>query len=410
MGESRRISLDFGRSGNFSIDVDAARVASAEPPVAALDDLPAALEAALAAPLEFPPLEQAVIPDDRVALAIDADAPGIPAMIAGVWKVLQTRGVAPDNVVIVQSKGPSGKVLPDPRSELPERVARRMSWKIHDPDNQNDCAYVASTASGDRVYLSRDVVEAEVAVALGQIAYDPLLGVRGTNSVLYPALSTRDALRRAQGQGHDELGPDDDRPLRQLMDEVGWLIGTQFTLQVIPSAGGGVAEVLAGASDAVLKRGRVRLARHWLRELEARPEIVVAAVDAGDCGWEDVGAALAAARSLVARGGRIIVLSDLASEPGAGIELIRAAESARDALRPLRKQSPDDLIPATQFAAAADWARVCLLSRLDPQVVEDLFLTPAENVEEVARLLEGDESVAFLPSAQHVFGRVKRGG
>ena len=36
---------------------------------------------------------------------------------------------------------------------------------------------------------------------------------------------------KARGQGHAELGPDDERPLRQLGDEVGWLLGSLFTVQ-----------------------------------------------------------------------------------------------------------------------------------------------------------------------------------
>ena len=73
-----------------------------------------------------------------------------------------------------------------------------------------------------------------------------------------------------------------------------------------------------------------------------------------------------------------------------GLELIRSSENVRDAIRPLRKQAPPDLVCATQLASAADWARIYLLSGLADDVVDELFLTPVSNETEVRRLLKND--------------------
>ncbi len=404
----KEVSLRFGASGALALEIDPDRVMAWRGEVEAVASPLEAAAAALESPLEFPPLHQAVIPDDRVTLALDPEAPAGLEMVAAVWNVLAERGVVAENVVVLQ---PGVREEPrDPRSALPPAVARRVQWKVHDPDNPKGCAYLASTASGERIYLASSLVEAEVVVALGEIAFDPLLGCRGTNSVFYPGLSTRDAIRKAHGQGHAELGPDDDRPLRQLVDEVGWLLGAQFCLQAIPAANGGAATLLAGGMEAVMKKGRRLLARHWLVELDARPDVVVAAVDArgaGD-GWDRMASAAAAARGLVARGGKIVLLTDLAGDPGEGVQSMRGLESPRDALRPLRTQSPPDLIAATQLASAADWARIYLLSGLDATLVDELFMSPVETTDEVERLLDTDETCVFLSSAQHVHARVKR--
>src|SRR5690606_348627 len=104
-----------------------------------------------------------------------------------------------------------------------------------------------------------------------------------------------EAVKRAHGQGHTELGSDDERPLRQMVDEVGWLLGTPFTIQVVPSSGGGLSEVLTGAIDSVYRRGRSLLVDHWLIRLPERVDTVVVAVDedAGGHGWNQVATALA---------------------------------------------------------------------------------------------------------------------
>ena len=80
---------------------------------------------------------------------------------------------------------------------------------------------------------------------IGTTAFDPLLGYRGTHSVVYPGLSTVDALARTVGQGHRELAPRDSRPLRQLVDEIAWLMGIQFVVQVVAASGEGFLDVPA---------------------------------------------------------------------------------------------------------------------------------------------------------------------
>ena len=112
----------------------------------------------------------------------------------------------------------------------------------------------------------------------------------------------------------------------------------------------------------------------------------------------------------MARGGKIVILSDLNAELSEGLELIRTGDSARDAIRPLRKQAPPDLICATQLAAAADWARIYLMSGLPNDVVEELFLTPIADETEVRRLLQGEESCLFLEAAQFAYGAVRTAG
>ncbi|HEY0980836.1 hypothetical protein, partial [Schlesneria sp.] len=114
-----------------------------------------------------------------------------------------------------------------------------------------------------------------------------------------------------------------------------------------------------------------------------------------------------AARKLVVQGGRIIVLSDLAAEPGAGIEMIGNSRSAKAALRPLRNAAPPDVLSASQIASAADWASIYLLSRLDSQLVERSFMTPLEDPLEAARLLASCDGCIVLAGAQHVYSEIQ---
>ena len=65
--------------------------------MAPVEDLAAAIEEALANPIDYPPLEQALIPEDTVALALEPGTPAAAELVAGVWRVLERRGVAAEN-------------------------------------------------------------------------------------------------------------------------------------------------------------------------------------------------------------------------------------------------------------------------------------------------------------------------
>lgn len=405
------VDLKYGRTGRFSWEFDPKRIAAHHAGPAPLAALASKVRAALAKPLDFPSLVHVCIPEDRVVIALDRHTPCADELIVEVWNMLDRRGVTASSVLILQPAALDGVPLVDPRSGLPEPVRREIQWTVHDPTDPKRQAYLAATARGERIYLARDLVDADVVISVGMIAYDPLLGYRGTNSVFYPGLSNVEAIGRARGEGHSELGPDDERPLRQSIDEIAWLLGTQFSLQVLPAAGGGAAGVVAGAYDRVFRRGKQLLDDYWRISLSQRADMVVAAVDADSAGhgWDQIGAALATARNLVAKGGKIVILSELNAEPEIGIELIRQSQSPRNALQPIRKQAPVDMIPATQFATAADWARVYLVSKLPVGMVDELFMVPVENDGELARLLEGDDSCVILGSAQHSYGEVRHG-
>ncbi len=215
-------------------------------------------------------------------------------------------------------------------------------------------------------------------------------------------------MSKTRGQDHSELRPEDDRPLRQLQDEVAWLLGVQFGVQVLPGVSGQPAGVLCGALDSVTAAARMWLKQQWYVELPQRCEVVVAALDGDSNGtsWEQVGAALQTARNLVQRGGKIVLLTNLSAEPTEGFEFLRQSETPREALKPLRIESPPDLIPASRLASAADWASVYLLSRLDNDVVESLCMTPLASESEAARLLERGGPCLLLEAAQHTFGYV----
>jgi len=407
--QTRPVDVRYGREGHLTLAVDADRLVTRSEAPRRIESLESAIRKALAAPLDFPPLHQTVIAGDRVVIALDFDTPAANTILAAIWDVLADREVDPENVLVLQPRG-NGPAEPlDPRGDLPEEVRERITWRIHDPQQAEGGQYLATSASGERVYLALELIEADLVIPVGPVAFDSVLGYRGTHSVLYPGLSNSDSLSQALGQGHRELEPSDQRPLRQLIDDVGWLLGVQFCVAVVPAAGSGVAGVWAGLPESVFRTALECLEASWRVELDQRSDIVVASIesDAGGHGWEQVGRALEVARNLVTHQGRILLLTDLDESPGDGLKLIRGADAPSEALSPLKSLAPLDLVPATQCVEATDWARVYLLSQLDSDLVEDLFITPLEHPDEITRLLEQPGQCVIVENAQHAYGRVR---
>ncbi len=397
------LRLEFGASEAWDWKPAAGQVAlsHAGPPV--IEDLRGLLRTALDAPLEFPPLAKALVPGDKLVLALDRGVPQAAMLIATLWDVFSAAHIEPSDVVILQPGHWRADAAADPRSLLTADVRSAIRWERHDPTAEDRSGYLATSAGGERIYLARTLLDADFVLPITAAGFDPLLGYRSPMSVLYPGMSNAAAIAKTLGQGHRELRPQDERPLRQLVDEAGWLLGVQTVLQVVPAGTrGGVAEVFFGSAEAVSRTGEHALNRDWRVTASERFETVVLSLPTVDraVGWDDLGTALATARNLVMASGKIVVLTDLAETPGPGIELLRGQGDPRSAQGIVRKAGPPDLLAATNLAEAADWARVYLLSSLDADLVEELFMVPLSAVSEAERLLEGEAPVAVLGAAQ----------
>ena len=407
--DSVQVQLTYGDSKSFTCEVPGYRVLGMNRPPAADPDFREKLRDQLRRPIESPPLSQFVVESDRVVLALDPSTPAASEVVAEIWEELKSRDVDASNVLILQPQvNPSHRTV-DPREQLDEETRESMQWKIHDPDQEDSCAYLASTGTGERVYLAKELIEAELVITVGVSGFDALLGYRGTSSILFPGLSDAEAQKKTAGQGHSELSPDNERPLRQLVDEIAWLLGTMITVQVVPSIGGGVAGTLVGSLEKITRESRKLHSRHWKITLPSRADLVVVAIEVDESGhgWNQLGAALETARSVVCGDGRIVVLSQIAGELGTGLEIVRSSFEPSEAMKPLRMEMPPDVIAATELAQATDWARVYLLSDLDPEVVEELFAVPLEDPAEAVRLIETEDTCVFIQSAHNVHAEIE---
>ena len=73
--------------------------------VAPVVDAAAATFRRLAAPLNFPPLSQGVVPGDRLAIAVDETTPCLAGIVRGTIDAALEAGIEPDAISVVATDG-----------------------------------------------------------------------------------------------------------------------------------------------------------------------------------------------------------------------------------------------------------------------------------------------------------------
>ena len=358
-------------------------------------DLEEAVRRAIAQPLGFPPLEQAIYPNDRVVIAVDGSPAAYRTVLGPLIEIARRRGARAEDIVVVapHRARPHGRAIGD--------FAARVEF--HNPDDQSQLSYLASTEEGDRIYLNRTVVDADVLILVGAVRYDPVLGYRGTSSAVFPALSTTESYQRfvssftGRSLGHHP------RWARDYVDQVAWLLGAQFCVQLVPGAQTAVAGVLAGNLSAVQQAAEKLLDQTLSFQVPRRAELVVATVSRGGRqSMAELARAAFTARQVIRKGGRIVLLSDTDHVEGPTLERTRRAADVSEILSYLRHHTPPDAVTAFMHATACRDATVYLRSNLNEDLVEELFMYPLHHADQLQRLIDQAESLIVLHEANRL--------
>ena len=246
---------------------------------------------------------------------------------------------------------------------------------------------------------------------VGCLRGDETAGYFGIHDCVYPAFSDGQTLQRFRGLRSLDGPGSRRRELAAKVDHVAWLLGINFTVQVVPAASGHVLHVLAGESEAVRRRGRELYRAAWQWPVSHQASLVIATIEGGNGQqtWENIGRALYSAGRFAEDGGAIALCCDLAARPGPAVRHLAKATSHQAALHHLDEQRPPDTLTAAQLIYALDRNTVYLLSRLNPSVVEDLSMIPIAGPEELVRLARRHSSCVLLANAPYVTAGMEEG-
>ncbi len=356
---------------------------------------------ALDRPLDFPALRHAVVPGDRVVLALEDDVPRAAAILAAVIERLTASGVESDKICILQTRP---AVDSEQLSQfLPMEVAEAVSYSIHDPDNADELAFLTSTQDHMPVMLNRRLVEADLVVPIGCHRAPETAGYDGAAGAVCPAFSDRHTQQHFRGY-HTTNSPARHLGKAQAKaDEISWLLGIQFVVRVIPGDQDQISGIIAGSAAQATAAADQAYRESWEVKISRRASLVIATVtgDSSEQTWENFGRAVEAAGDAVETDGSIVICCDLREPPGPCLQQLTSGDHPTAVLSQIRRLREYDAIPAAQLARVLDRAQICLLGSLPQNLVEELGMVHLENVAEISRLARAHATCTLLASAQY---------
>jgi nickel-dependent lactate racemase len=327
-------------------------------------------------------------------LVLDEGLPHLELFLTPILEHLTQARIAPDAITLVcptDTGQPWVETLPEAFEEV--------QIEVHNPADRNKLAYLATTKQGRRIYLNRTVIDADQVVVLGRRGYDPVLGYGGGASTFYPALTDQATQRELAAKLATAPPGELASSIRQEAEEVCWLLGAPFLVQVIEGPGESVAQVIGGSLESS-REGRKKLDERWKLEIDQPAQVVLAGVsgDPARHGFAVLAQALANAARAAEPGGKIVLLSGAALTLPPAADIIRQSESPVDALENLKRENPPDLTAAWQWASVVERHRVYLLSGLPSDTAEELFTTALDRADQAQKLVR-EGGCLVLPDA-----------
>lgn len=368
-----------------------------------MSDPAAAVKEALSEPVHYPPLSRAVVPGDRVVVAMDPDVPQAGPLASGVVQALMESVVEAENITIVQTE--RHLCRDDMRAWLPAG-AEQVSLAVHDPADESQLAYLATAADDTAIVLNRLLCDADLVIPVNLLRPESTPLYAGPYAGICPTFS--DVHTQQQFRGPEAMGSSEQRRrLWEKANEVAWFLGIQLTVQVVAGAGESVLDVLAGMDGDVSSRGHALVNATWAHNVSGKAELVVATIEGdGDSqSWDNLRRALHAAQQACVPNGAIVLCTDLSLRPGPALEQWIAPPEKETLLTKGISEPADDSLATRLLGGIREVSHIFLLSQLDEEAVESMGMGHIEEPEQVNRLCRQYDSCILLGNAHRAMLR-----
>jgi len=249
-------TLRYGTSSTVELQFDRCTLVAecGKPSSAPACDVSELVRRALAEPVGIPALAKCVTPSDQIVVALEEGVPNGDLVAAAVLEYLIDAGVAPDGISVLRSAGDAERRANNPLPHLAGGLQHRIRLIDHDSKSRRALAFLATTRSGAPIWLNRALTDADMVVPIGCVHGRAVPGHFGLHGAIYPTFA--DAETQARFRSPRTLGSRG-RHRRSFVDaveEVGWLLGIAFTVQIVPGACDAVQQVVAGLPGEPIRR------------------------------------------------------------------------------------------------------------------------------------------------------------
>lgn len=253
------ISLGYG-NGHLPLRFDESRFDILKGDVSHLTPLTdLQISAALDSPLDSPPPEEIISPDETVLIVVPDGTRAVAA--AQIVNLLVRRliagGVQPFNIRIIFATGIHRQVTPAEKEKiLGPFINQRIKTLDHHPRDLVQIAKLGETARGTPVELDRALLEHDRVIIVGGITFHYFAGFTGGRKLICPGLASSKTVNethklafdfekktRREGVG---IGRLDGNPVHEEFVEIVEKISPSFSVQSIVDEAGRAVKIFAG--------------------------------------------------------------------------------------------------------------------------------------------------------------------
>lgn len=296
------------------------------PPVA---NIPQAVRAALASPIDSPPLAELVKPGETVAIAVSDITRSwqqMPLILPEVIATLNEAGIPDENITVIIAVGGHRKNTGQEFVQLcGQEICRRIKVVNHDAWDEDNMVYYGKTSRGTEVAINKTAAEADRLILTGGIIYHYMAGFGGGRKSIIPGISSIKTIRQnhlwglkpEEGAGSNPNAASrrtKGNELHEDMMEVAGFVQPDFIINMVPTPEGQFAGIFAGNWISAWQEGCKLV--DWLYGVEIGQQADIVIATAGgfpkDINLYQTGKTMDNAYYAVKKNGVVIILSECA--------------------------------------------------------------------------------------------------
>lgn len=344
---------------------------------------------ALAHPIGTPRLGEIVHPGEKIAIVTSDITRPCPTwrILPALLDELYAAGCRREDIALVFALGSHRHHTQEEQRKLAgERAWAEIRCVDGDP---SDCVHMGETDCGTPVDITRIVAEADRRICLGNIEYHYFAGYSGGAKAIMPGCSTREAIQsnhRMMVREEAHAGNLDSNPLRQDLEQAAAICGVDFIVNVVLDEHKQIVRAVAGDLVKAHREGCKFLDQMYLKKIDRRADIVLVSQGGApkDLNLYQTQKALDNAKHAVKPGGTIILIGSCREGLGEKVfeQWMLSAPTPESMIERIGRDFQLGGHKAAAIAMVLKNAEIYLVSELDDDFVEKIFLKPAKSAQD----------------------------
>lgn len=307
-------------------------------------------------------------------------------IVPPILEELNRAGVKPEQIRIVFGLGFHRKMTEEEmKKAIGEEIFKRYPCLNHDV---NDCVRIGETSRGTPVEVFKSVVESDLIIATGNLELHWFVGYSGGHKALLPGVCSKMSIEKNHSlmlSDQAVAGNIDTNPVRLDIEEAGTMANVRFIVNVVLNSKKQIVKAVAGHPVFAHREGVKYIDQMYKVPIEKKYDIVVASCGGfpKDINLYQAQKGLDNAFHAVKDGGTIILVAECREGFGEKTfeEWMRKANSPDEPLEWIKSNFVLGGHKAVGFCKVLKKASIFLCSTMKKDVVEDIFMTPFDDVQ-----------------------------